>query len=220
MVRKYRAEKDRSLGGRASNHALSAILVSSLASPVVAWGADPQQQWTIGDPQGLILTGLKMVGALALILGLMLLSLHFLKRWRSGITHRSPDLQVHILDVRMLAPKKSIALIEVAGERLLLGVGTETVTMLSRIDSHPQQVSAETEEGGAGFAKTLLHNLRRRPQEDGQPKPTATSPAQSQEGQVEILADGEPEVPIRPRGLMAQARRRGDAVKKQLTMQK
>jgi flagellar biosynthetic protein FliO len=147
--------------------------------PAFAWGADPQQQWAVGDPQGLIFTGLKMIGALALILGLMLLSLHFLKRWRSGIIRRSPDSQVQILDVRMLAPKKSVALVEVAGTRLLLGVGTETVTMLSRIDSPPHQVSEKPEKSVPGFAKTLAHTLRRPVQDDSEVVDPSANPLES-----------------------------------------
>jgi flagellar biogenesis protein FliO len=176
---------------------------------LVAWGADSQRQWAVGEQQDLIFTGLKMVGALALIVGLMLLSLHFLKRWRTGVSRRSPESQVQILDVRMLAPKKSVALIEVAGDRLLLGVGAETVTLLSKIDSHPQPVSAEVEEGGPGFAKTLLHTLRLRPQEDGKAVAAAADPVQPPERRVEIVADSD-----------AGSGRRGDVEKKQMAMLK
>ena len=190
----HRVKKDQSVDGRARlSHALTGIIVASLTGPAVAWGADPQRQWAVGEQQGLIFSGLKMVGALALILGLMLLCLHFLKRWRSGVSRRCPESQVQILDVRMLAPKKSVALIEVAGERLLLGVGAETVTLLSRIDSHPQSVSAELEEAGPGFAKTLLHTLRRRPQGDCEAAVASANPVQSHRGPVGTRTDGDTE---------------------------
>jgi flagellar biosynthetic protein FliO len=210
MAREFEAESERPVGERARvHHSLAAVVVANLVSPVAAWGAGSQQQWAVADQQGLIFTGLKMVGALALILGLMLLSLHFLKRYRLGMNRRSPESQVQILDVRMLAPKKSIALVEVAGERLLLGVGTETVTMLSRFDSQPQQLMPEAETAGPGFAKTLLNTLRRRSQGDSEAGPTSANPVGSAEGQMGAKARADAEI-----------RGHGETEKKQLSMLK
>jgi flagellar biosynthetic protein FliO len=210
-----------SVGLRARlNHVLSIILVVNLTSAVVAWGAESQQQLAVEQHQSLIFTGLKMVGALALILGLMLLSLHFLKRYRSCVRSRSPESHVQVLDVRMLAPKKSIALVEIAGERLLLGVGTETVTMLSRIDFPPRQISPEAEKQEPGFASTLLQTLRRRTRENLEAEEASVNSVQKEEGQVGIRTSGDAGTPIRPSDTRGQARGYGDAEKKQLTMLK
>ncbi len=202
------------------NHALSIIFVVNLTSAVVVWGAESQQQLAAEQHQSLIFTGLKMVGALALILGLMLLTLHFLKRYRSCVRSRSPESHVQVLDVRMLAPKKSIALVEVAGERLLLGVGTEQVTMLSRIDSPPRQNNPEVEEQEPGFASTLLQTLRRRTRENLEEEAASVNSVQNQEAQVGIRASGDAGTPIFPSEAMERARGCGDVEKKQLTMLK
>ena len=55
---------------------------------------------------------------------------------------------IRIVEMRHLAPKKSICLIEVRGEELLLGVGLERIEVLARFERAGQPPSG-------GFQATL-----------------------------------------------------------------
>lgn len=81
------------------------------------------------DPLG---SGLRLLGALGMILGLILLlyaasrrGLRWLPKARGGA--------IRIIETRPLGPKKSLCLIEVRGRELLLGIGAERVELLCQL---------------------------------------------------------------------------------------
>ena len=74
-------------------------------------------------------------GSLAVVLGLIYLLAHFSRRWLGrGIGFRKAPAQIRIVETRHLAPKKSLMLVEVAGEYLLLGTCGEGVNLIKQID--------------------------------------------------------------------------------------
>lgn len=76
---------------------------------------------------------LKMAGSLVLVIGLILLFVYLLKRFRIGpLSSRSPVFR--LLGSLSLGPRRSIALVEIHNQWLVLGVGAERVTLLSRMD--------------------------------------------------------------------------------------
>lgn len=81
----------------------------------------------------LVTSGMRVVGALVLVIGLMLL-LYALakKRFKLLPGHRQGAIQV--IEMRYLAPKKAVALVKVRGQELLLGVGQEQVSLLHTIE--------------------------------------------------------------------------------------
>ena len=96
-----------------------------LLLPTVAQAA----QSAAGDPLG---GGLRMLGALGMILGLILLlyagsrrGLRWLPKARSGA--------IRIVEVRQLGPKKSLCLVQVRGRELLLGIGAERVELICQL---------------------------------------------------------------------------------------
>ena len=82
----------------------------------------------------LIISFIKMLFALAVVLGLMIASAYFLKRIIShtpaGINN---DSAINILMTRYLGPKHSIMMIEVLGQMLVVGVSSGQMTLLTQI---------------------------------------------------------------------------------------
>jgi len=126
--------------------------------------------WTYGlaadvgmaEQPSLVISILQMLGALALVLGLLLLSVHGLKRWRARMGGGPAGSQIQVLDVRTLAPKSAVALVEVAGQRLLLGIGANSVELLTRIEPQQSGSAGEFTERKNAFSKNLIEILGRR----------------------------------------------------------
>ena len=92
------------------------------------------------DPSSLVL-GLRVTLALACVLGLM----WFMGRRLSGsaAVKRQRTTSVAVLAKQSLGQKAGVALVEVAGRRLLLGVSEHGVTMLTEIEVLPEPVVTE-----------------------------------------------------------------------------
>jgi len=126
--------------------------------------------WTCGftadvemaEQPSVVISVLQMLGALALVLGLLLLSLHGLKRWRAKMGGGLAGSQIQVLDVRTLAPKSAVALVEVAGQWLLLGIGANSVDLLTKIEPQQTGSAGDFRERKNAFSKNLIEILGRR----------------------------------------------------------
>lgn len=96
----------------------------------------PVPAFAAGSPGGdMVAATLKVIAALAVVLGIVLL-LYALGRKGAG-TGWLPSAKagaIRIVEMRHLAPKKSLYLVEVRGEELLLGVGLERIEVLARFE--------------------------------------------------------------------------------------
>ena len=107
-------------------------------------------------------TSLKMIGSLLLIIGLILCLFYLLKRLRLGPSgSRSPEMR--LIGTMNLAPKRSVAVVEVCGRWLVLGVGTENISLLSRFDGPPDLASTESNsmDTSKGFHAMLKNKILR-----------------------------------------------------------
>ena len=96
--------------------------------PVPAWAAD-------SPGGGMVAATLKIIAALSVVLGIVLL-LYALGRKGLG-TGWLPSAKggaIRVVEMRHLAPKKSLYLVEVRGEEFLLGVGLERIEVLARFE--------------------------------------------------------------------------------------
>lgn len=75
-----------------------------------------------------------MLAALAVVIALMIVAMHFLKKY---FFHSLPDVNgsalINIISTRHLSPKNSVMLIEVLGQLILLGVSNQQMSLLSTI---------------------------------------------------------------------------------------
>ena len=101
-----------------------------------------------------------MAGSLVLIIGLILIFVYLLKRYRIGplSLNRSPVFR--LLGSLNLAPKRSIALVEIHNQWLVLGVGTERVTLLSKMDRPIEDTAShnQSDPGHKSF-KAVMQDL-------------------------------------------------------------
>jgi flagellar protein FliO/FliZ len=83
----------------------------------------------------LVSSVIQMAASLAVVIGVILLFHYFSKRWLKG---RMPGTArpgyIRIVENRFLAPKKSLMLVEVGGEYMLLGSCGDTINLIKQID--------------------------------------------------------------------------------------
>ena len=85
------------------------------------------------NPVGLVSSGLRMITTLSLVLGLIFLLFFGFKKYVLKNTAFGGGNLVQVLSTSFLAPKKNIALVEVAGEILVLGVSDQNISLLTSI---------------------------------------------------------------------------------------
>lgn len=113
-------------------------------SPLNLKTGDVQQQ--TGEAPGLIASFVKLFAGLAVVLGVMLIVYRFARERVNKINALSGKGKlINVIATQYLAPKKAVMLIEVAGERLVVGVGEE-INLLARIED----ISEESRVGAYG----------------------------------------------------------------------
>jgi flagellar biosynthetic protein FliO len=111
-----------------------------------------------GLPQGdMGAATIKMLGALLLVLGIIIGLFYLAKRLRWGRLSFNRYPAMRMIGTLSLAPKRSVAMVEVCGQWLVLGVGSETVTLLCRLDNPPVlESSGKLESGNSSGFQSLL----------------------------------------------------------------
>ena len=107
------------------------VLLPSVAE-AAAWG-----------PDTMLPASLKLIGALTVILGIVLL-LYYCSRKGFGFLPGPKTGAIKLIEARHLMPKKSLFLVEVRGRELLLGVGVDRIELLSQLDWHNTTPFEET----------------------------------------------------------------------------
>ncbi|MBW2107909.1 MAG: flagellar biosynthetic protein FliO [Deltaproteobacteria bacterium] len=111
---------------------------------------------------GFWMAGLKTLAMLCVVLGLLILVLLIMRRFLYQRQGCGPGKIIKVISTRHVSPKGRISLIDVAGERFLIGITPETITMLGKV--HGNGMLSEVHEGevlgrGKGFFERLL-NMR------------------------------------------------------------
>lgn len=152
---------------------LRAAFASLPFSAMPAWAAEAAAQNSVTDPvldlartTSLALTIMKVMGALLLTVGLMLLLAVWLRKIGLSRAGLRQGTLISILDTKMIAPKKYVAVVQVAEQTLALGITDQQITMLTRLETSATQIqeSPKDRPQPTSFA-TLLGKVGRR---DGQ----------------------------------------------------
>jgi len=142
---------------------LVGCFLMNLCFPAIAGAGDGSG----GLPQGnLETTSFKMLGALLLVLGIILGLFYLAKRLRWGGMSLNRYPAMRMIGTLTLAPKRSVAVVEVCGQWLVLGVGSETVNLLCKLEEPPvPESSGAPESGNGGLFQSLLRQkiLRKSP---------------------------------------------------------
>ena len=104
---------------------------------------------------------LQMVAALALVVGLILVTWHFSGKLmkRLPIGQQLVSKHIRLIETRYLGPKKALLLVEVGGEYLLLSSSDTALTFVKQIDMLEEIEVIEERLEKSSFS-TLLARLR------------------------------------------------------------
>lgn len=100
------------------------------------------------------ITLLKSFGMLCIVLGLLVAVLWLLRRFYQPGGAGQEGL-IRILATSFVAPKERIVLVDVLGEKFLLGVTAEKINLLAKI-ADEENVCSEPPAGRDGIFKSLL----------------------------------------------------------------
>ncbi len=84
---------------------------------------------------GLMSTGLKTLAMLFIVLGLLILALFLMKRFLLQRRGAKDGMIIKVLSTMHISPKQRIEVIEVSGEKIVLGVTPGNINFLTKIDS-------------------------------------------------------------------------------------
>ena len=93
----------------------------------------------------LISTGLKTTAMLFLVLGLLVLVLYIMKRFL--FLRRGPrgDMLIKVLSSLHLSPKERIEVIEISGEKIVVGITPGNISFLTKLsDFHGETKSLDS----------------------------------------------------------------------------
>ena len=104
---------------------------------------------------------LQMIAALALVVGLILITWHFSSKLMKGLPvgHQLFSKHIRVVETRYLGPKKSLVLVEVGCEYLLLSSSDGGLNFIKQIDMLEEIEVVEEKQEQSSFA-TLLTRLR------------------------------------------------------------
>jgi len=97
------------------------------------------------NEESLLITAFKMLGALALVIGLLLLCFAASRKGLSLLPGKRSG-QIQILETRSLGGKKMLCLVQVRGQELLLGVSGERIDCLTRLPARDSQFQTTLEQ--------------------------------------------------------------------------
>ena len=106
---------------------LALIIPATLALPAGALGAD-------GGGPNLAGSLAQMVGSLVLVIGIILILYYLAGRFLKLGRSQGGAGYIRVVETRHLAPKKSLLLVEVGGEYLLLSNSGEAVTFIKQVE--------------------------------------------------------------------------------------
>ena len=117
--------------------------------------------------------GLKTLAMLCIVVGILILVLFLMKRFlyfKEGPGHGQ---LIRVLSSYHMTPKERIALIDVAGEKIVIGITAENINCLAKIEKSEALKQIENTKtlgtDGGLFTKFLASSLRsrRQPVKDG-----------------------------------------------------
>lgn len=96
---------------------------------------------------------LQMIAALSIVVGLILLTKHFSTKLLSGSSSPLTAKHIRIIETRFIGPKKSLVLVEVGGQYLLLASSDNNLTLVKQIDMIEE---IEVVEEGTNFKSDII----------------------------------------------------------------
>ena len=107
------------------------------------------------------IAAIKMGGSLIIILVLILLLYYLLKRFRLNSFSQSDIPPIRLLGTLNIAPKRSIAMVEICNQWLVVGIGVENINLLTKLECPPDVDKQEyCDKSGGGTFQSFLRDIR------------------------------------------------------------
>lgn len=134
----------------------SAVTALFILTPSLASAAENS-----GQEFSFLASLLQMIAALALVVGLILVTWYFSGKLmrRLPVGQQLISKHIRIIETRYLGPKKALLLVEVGGEYMLLSSGDNGLRLIKQIDMLEEIEIIEDKPEQSSFA-TLLNRLR------------------------------------------------------------
>lgn len=131
------------------------MVAALLISPAAAGAAES------GSGEFSVVAGFfQMLGSLALVLGLIFLFYHLAGKWlKLSSAGSGAGRYIRVIESRFLAPKKSLMLVEVGGEYLLLSNCGDRLQLVKQIDMIEEIEVVEERATVAQFSTQLRERL-------------------------------------------------------------
>ena len=114
------------------------IIYDEIDENKISWNGNKDEKNIVSNSASptLFSSSIRVVTALMIVLSLMLITYYFVKKYllKDG-SLLGMDKQIKVLSTTYIAPKKSINLVEVAGEILVLGVTAANINLLTKIEN-------------------------------------------------------------------------------------
>lgn len=115
---------------------------------------------TAGQGFSFLSSFLQMIAALAIVVGLILLTRHFSSKFIGGApAARLTSKHIRLVETRYIAPKKALILVEVGGVYLLLASSEDSLVLIKQVDIIED---IEVLEGAGAVCGGLLDLFRRK----------------------------------------------------------
>lgn len=124
--------------------------VVSLATCCLAAEPTPSPVVPLAETSSLLTAIAKVFGSLLVVVGLMLLLLYFIKRTGLGTGLGRGGSAITILETRMVAPKKYITIVEIAGRCLALGITDQAINLLTELGPEAKTLLGSGPSPGGG----------------------------------------------------------------------
>ena len=87
----------------------------------------------------LINTGLKTMAMLFIVLGVLVLVLYIMKKFISPKGRGKGELIIKVVSSLHLSPKERVEVIEISGERIVVGITPGNINFLTKLSRHKER---------------------------------------------------------------------------------
>lgn len=91
----------------------------------------------------LINTGLKTAAMLLVVLGFLVLVLYGMKKFVTPKTTVKGDVCIEVLSTRHLSPKERLEVIEISGEKIVLGITPGNISFLTKLKTDKRSIHGD-----------------------------------------------------------------------------
>ena len=104
---------------------------------------------------------IKTIVSLGLVVGLIVCLFYVLRRWRFGALSANNQRAMRLVSTLSLAPRRSLALVEIAEQWFVVGVGADHVTFIAKLERPPEPDRQVPLDPSTGFKGLWQRKLKR-----------------------------------------------------------